>query len=61
MRPALTKALIYAAALDAGLRNMRAAGRTAMNDADRDAADDEFDRLFQLIGGPDGWVDLPSK
>ena len=60
-RPAATKALIHAAAMDCALRSMRAAGRKAMSDADRDAYDVEFERLVDAIGGIDAWVDLPSK
>lgn len=36
--PTLTKALAYAAAMDAGNRHMRKAGRTAWNEDDYNAA-----------------------
>jgi hypothetical protein len=57
----VTKALIYAAATDAAVRNMRSAGRAVMSDEDRDAYQIEFDRIVAAIGGIDAWVDLPSK
>lgn len=55
----LTKGLIYAAALDAAERSKRERGIRIMDDAASDAYHAEFDRLFNAIGGVDGWMELP--
>lgn len=57
----LTKALIYAAARDAAERSKRARNIQIMDDAAADAYQAEFDRLFSVIGGPEGWIDLASR
>lgn len=49
-RITLTKDLAYAAGQDAGNRAMRAAGRNAWNDSDRDVAAHETLRMM-LAGG----------
>lgn len=56
----LTKALIYAAARDAGCRSARARNLSAWDDEADDACHAEFDRLFVFIGGAEGWIDLPA-
>ena len=48
----LTPDLIRAAGQDAGNRSMKAAGRSAWNDDDWDAACAASDRLFALL---DAW------
>jgi len=55
----LTKALIYAAALDAAERSKRARGVKIMDDIACDAYHDAFQKLFKLIGGVEGWIYLP--
>ena len=62
----MTKAIIYAAAMDAAEHNKRQRGFSAAypeawDDEANDAYHAEFDRLFAIIGGPEGWMDLPSK
>ena len=57
----VTKALVYAAALDAAERSKRLRRSPVMDDEAAAAYDAEFDRLFEAIGGPQGWIDLPSK
>lgn len=57
----LTKAILYAAAMDAGERSARKRGLKAIDDEANDAYHAEFDRLFELIGGPEGWMELSDK
>ena len=57
----LTKALVYAAALDAAERSKRVRRSSVTDDEAAEAYQAEFDRLFEAIGGPEGWIDLPSK
>ena len=54
----LTKAIVYAAASDVYAREVKKRGNLA---AAREAYYREFNRLFDLIGGPEGWMDLPAK
>lgn len=61
IRTSLTKALVYAAALDAAERSKRERGVKIMDDAANDAYHETFDRLFAAIGGPSGWIDLPRQ
>lgn len=56
---ALTKTLIYAAAHDAAERNRRSRGLAAWDDETADAYQAEFDRLFDLSGGAEAWLELP--
>ena len=44
----LTRKLAYALGRDAGIRSARAAGRTAWNEDDWNAACKEFDRLWPV-------------
>lgn len=57
-RITLTREIAFSAAMDAGNRAMRAAGRTAWSKADCNTAWAEFDRLWplerDLPGGNDG-------
>jgi hypothetical protein len=53
----LTKAIIYAAAMDA-YKAAKRAGK--QQDACNYAYHSEFDRLFAIVGGPDGWMDLSN-
>lgn len=55
----LTKAIVYAAAMDAAERSKRKRGITIMDDEANDAYHDVFDRLFIAIGGAEGWINLP--
>ena len=48
MRRQITRQLAHAAAMDAGNRAMRKAGRTAWAEEDADACWREFDRLWPL-------------
>jgi hypothetical protein len=57
----LTKAIVYAAALDAAHRSMRKRGLAVMDDEGNDACHAEFDRLFEAIGGAEGWIELPRE
>ena len=57
----LTKAIVYAAAKDAAERSRKSRGVSVMDDVANDAYHAEFDRLFDIIGGPEGWIDLPSR
>jgi hypothetical protein len=57
----LSKALIHAAALDAAERQMRRQGRIVLNEDDIERFHACFDRLFDLCGGIDGWIGLPSE
>ena len=60
-RKTLTKALIYAAANDAAARSCRARGLKAWDEQASRAYHAAFDRLFQFIGGADGWIDLQAR
>jgi hypothetical protein len=53
--PRPTKTIIYAAAMDAYVRAKR---KGLPPDKCNDA---EFERLFQAIGGPTGWMELPAE
>lgn len=54
----LTKAILYAAQLDA----YKAAKRRGIDAEEAaDIGQAEFDRLFQIIGGPEGWMELPTE
>jgi hypothetical protein len=57
----LTKAIIYAAAFDAAERSKRQRNGAIMDQEASEAFYEELDRLFCLIGGAEGWIDLPSK
>jgi hypothetical protein len=57
----LTKALIYAAATDAAERSRRERGLTDWDEEASDAYCEEFNRLFEAIGGAEGWMDLPRE
>lgn len=57
----LTKAIIYAISQDAAERSKRARGLSVMDDTANDAYHAEFDRLFSLIGGPEGWMELQRQ
>ena len=57
----LTKALIYAAALDAAERSKRKRGVAVTDNEASDAYFETFDQLFDAIGGAEGWMDLPAK
>jgi len=48
MRPTMDRELAHAAATDAGFLSMKAAGRSAWNLDDRQAAVETFDRLYPL-------------
>ena len=50
-----TKALVYAASKDAQARALRSGQSKAKAD---DAYYTEFNRLFALLGGVEGWIDL---
>jgi hypothetical protein len=52
----LTKAIVYAASMDAYQSAKR---RGKSQDDCNDAYHAEFDRLFTAIGGPEGWMNLP--
>lgn len=60
-RQGLTKAILYAAARDAAERSKRKRGLTVTDDEANDAYHAEFDRLFDLVGGPEGWMELPAE
>jgi hypothetical protein len=49
MRRNFTRVLAFAAAGDAGNRNMRAAGRTTWNEDDWNIACEELDRLWPTV------------
>ncbi len=55
----LTKQLIYAAALDAAKRSAHERGINKMDEQCADAYHAEFKRLFEFVGGPEGWMELP--
>jgi hypothetical protein len=57
----LTKKLIYAAGRDAAERSKRNRGLKVWDEAACEAYDDEFQRLFKIIGGPDGWINLADE
>jgi hypothetical protein len=57
----LTKALIYAAATDAAERSRRKRGLAAWDEEASDVYCEEFNRLFEAIGGADGWINLPRE
>jgi len=58
MQPILTKSFIRACAGGAYRRVIVGShNRAAANDAYQRA----FDRLFDMIGGPEGWFDLPEN
>ena len=57
----ITKAIIYAAAMDAAERSKKLRGLSVMDDEANDAYHAEFDRLLAAIGGDEAWMDLPSK
>ena len=61
LKMAPTKASIHAAALDAAERSRRARGAPVIDEEADDAYHAEFDRLLALIGGQEGWIDLPEK
>ena len=48
MKPPLTRAIAWAASIDAGNASMRAGGRTASSDNDHNVAVDTFDRLWPI-------------
>jgi hypothetical protein len=54
MKPRFSKTIIYAAAMDAYAKAKR---KGLPPDECNDA---EFERLFQAIGGPTGWMELPA-
>ena len=54
----LTKAIVYAAAMDAAERSKRKRNVPIMDDEANEAYHAEFDRLFAIVGGPNGWIDL---
>jgi hypothetical protein len=57
MKMTLTKKLMYAVQLDA----YNAAKRRGHSQEDAaDIGQAEFNRLFEFIGGPEGWMDLPN-
>lgn len=58
--PALTKAIVYAAAFDAAERSKRDRGIVMIDDEAANAYDREFARLFAAVGGPAGWMELPN-
>ncbi len=51
----LTKAIIYAAAMDAAVSAKR------RGEDQEDAYFAVFEKLFALIGGEEGWMDLPAQ
>jgi hypothetical protein len=57
----LTKKLIYAASANVAERSRRSRGLAAWDEEAYDAACAEFNRLFEAIGGPEGWQRLPSE
>lgn len=57
----LTKAIIYAAAMDAAERSKRKRGLAVMDSEAEDAYYTEFDRLFHAAGGAEGWMNLPRQ
>jgi hypothetical protein len=56
----LTKKLIHAAAMDAAERSKRKRRVATMDDEASEAYHAEHARLFALIGGVEGWIDLPN-
>ena len=61
MKMKLTKEAIYAAAMNAAERSKRSRGLKAWDEQAHDAGCAEFNRLFEAVGGPEGWIDLPAK
>jgi hypothetical protein len=57
----LTKKLIYAASMDAAERSKRSCGLKVWDKEADDAACNEFQRLFETIGGPEGWINLADE
>ncbi len=61
MKRAFTKVIIYAAAMDAAKRSVRNRGGTIMDNKASDAYFAEFERLYEAIGGNEGWMELPRE
>jgi hypothetical protein len=55
----ITKAIVYAAALDAANRIKRRKQLAAWDEEANDAYHAEFERLLAVVGGDEGWMDLP--
>lgn len=60
-KASLSKAIIYAASTDAANRSAGARGLSAWDDEANDAYHAQFDALFALIGGVEGWIDLEAR
>lgn len=56
-----SKAIIHAAARDAGNRSADRRGLSSWDKEANNAAHAVFEKLFEAIGGTDGWIDLPIK
>ena len=54
----ITQAIIHAASRDAYVMAKRSG--LSQDECD-DAFHTEFDRLFEFVGGVDGWLNLPRK
>lgn len=59
-RPEMTPAIARAIGLDAGNASMRAAGRTAWNEQDQDAATAAYIAAMRLVPAPNAKPDPPN-